>query len=431
MKEAPDIINNLIESLNHKKQRTRLAYLSQLAQKIKKGEIRETVPGEFVNNHIHTTYSFSPFSPTAAIWQACQAGLATAGIIDHDTVSGTSEFIKAGKITGIATTIGFELRVDFGATSLAGRRINNPDQCTIAYCAVHGLPHGKIRAANGFLAPLRRERNKRNLLMVEKLSSIIKPLEMSLDYKVDVLPLSMAHEGGSVTERHILFALAKKLVTKYGKGGSLCNAVMQKLGIEINARQQQNLSDIQNPYYEYDLLGVLKSGLVERFYINAVTECPPVTEFVRFISSTGSIPAYAYLGDVRESVTGDKKSLSFEDGYLQELFEVINGLGFKAVTYMPSRNSTDQLLSVKKFCEKYALLEISGEDINSPRQSFICEHLRENAFRNLIDTTWAIIGHEREATKNPRMGFFSPETERRFPGLAERIEYFKHIGMKR
>jgi hypothetical protein len=46
------------------------------------------VVGRDVNNHIHTTYSFSPYNPTAAVYMAWQNGLKTAGIIDHDSVSG-------------------------------------------------------------------------------------------------------------------------------------------------------------------------------------------------------------------------------------------------------------------------------------------------------------------------------------------------------
>jgi len=41
------------------------------------------------------------------------------------------------------------------------------------------------------------------------------------------------------------------------------------------------------------------------------------------------------------------------------------------------------------------LMEISGEDINSPRQSFICKALDDPAFSNLADSTWALIRHER------------------------------------
>ena len=45
----------------------------------------ETLPptGDDVNNHIHTTYSFSPYSPTAAVWFSWQAGSIIAG---HDAV---------------------------------------------------------------------------------------------------------------------------------------------------------------------------------------------------------------------------------------------------------------------------------------------------------------------------------------------------------
>ena len=42
----------------------------------------EPIPeqGMDVNNHIHTIYSFSPYSPTAAVWFARQAGLCTCGL---------------------------------------------------------------------------------------------------------------------------------------------------------------------------------------------------------------------------------------------------------------------------------------------------------------------------------------------------------------
>ena len=45
--------------------------------------------GRDVNNHIHTTYSFSPYSPTAAVWFARAAGLCTCGLMDHDSIAGS------------------------------------------------------------------------------------------------------------------------------------------------------------------------------------------------------------------------------------------------------------------------------------------------------------------------------------------------------
>ena len=42
----------------------------QIAEMIKKGEIVPEKGQDDVNNHIHTTYSFSPYSPTAAVYAA-------------------------------------------------------------------------------------------------------------------------------------------------------------------------------------------------------------------------------------------------------------------------------------------------------------------------------------------------------------------------
>jgi hypothetical protein len=174
----------------------------------------------------------------------------------------------------------------------------------------------------------------------------------------------------------------------------------QDLKLDIKPRILEYLLDGSNEFYEYDLLGVLKSDMVEKFYINADAECPDVRDVLKLSKDTGSISAYAYLGDVGDSVTGDKKTQKFEDDYIELLFETLSDLGFDAVTYMPSRNLLKQLEKVKKLCEKYNLLQISGEDINSPRQSFICEALGKDEFKHLIDSTWMLIKHEIEEQQN-------------------------------
>ena len=84
-----------------------------------------------------------------------------------------------------------------------------------------------------------------------------------------------------------------------------------------------------------------------------------------------------------DSVTGDKRAPKFEDDYLDELIDYVAKLGFRAVTYMPSRNTKAQLTRLRALCDKYGLFQISGEDINSPRQSFVCEAQRDPDFANL------------------------------------------------
>lgn len=425
-----DKSQDYIKDLNNSDVKVRLESLRKLMQLIDAGELPRPVSGNDVNNHIHTQYSFSPYSPTKALWMAYNAGLKTAGIMDHDSISGAKEFIEAGKIIGMATTIGFECRVDFSKTELNGRRVNNPDQKSNVYMAVHGVPHTQIDTVKSFFAPYIRERNKRNSLMVDKINEIFKPYGICADFEKDVVPLSKYHEGGSVTERHVSYALSAKLIDKFGKGQKLLDFLKDDLKLNISSKIEKLLSDVNNTFYEFDLLGLIKGEMVPMFYIDATAECPDVKEVIELADKIGAISAYAYLGDVGDSVTGDKKAQKFEDDYLDLVFEVIRKLGFNAVTYMPSRNTLQQLKRVKSLCELHGFFQISGEDINSPRQSFICEAQRNEEFKNLLDSTWALIGHEKAATEELENGMFSKKTIEKYPDLNERIKVFAEIGKK-
>jgi len=174
----------------------------------------------------------------------------------------------------------------------------------------------------------------------------------------------------------------------------------------------------------------MKSDLVASFYIDATDECPHVTNFIDFAKRCGGIAAYAYLGDVGNSITGDKKTQKFEDDFIELLFENISSLGFNAVTYMPSRNTLPQLERVMALCDKHDFFQISGEDINTPRQNFICEALSKPEFAHLTQSTWALIGHEQEATKVLSKAMFSDETKVNYPSLKERITHFEAAAQK-
>lgn len=295
-----------------------------------------------VNNHIHTTYSFSPYTPAQAVQKAKAAGLAAAGIVDHDTVAGGPEFIAEGKRLGLPVTVGFEMRVWHAHTAIGDRRTNNPDQADISYFVLHGVRQSKFDAVTEFLRPIRGVRGERNRAMCKKLG---------LDYESGVLPLSMHHAGGTVTERHILFALAKG---------------------------------------DYKELRRLKAGFTG--YIPAGRdECPDIERVLAFAKEHGIIAAYPYLGDVTNSITGDKKPQAFEDGYLGELLTILQGLGVSAVTYAPSRNTKEQLSRLRALCEKYGMMQISGEDINLPDQPFVCEALRDPMYDNLRESTRRLV----------------------------------------
>ena len=347
----------------------------------------------FVNNHIHTTYSFSPYSPTAAVWFARAATLPTAGIMDHDSMAGAWEFIRAGELAGVATTVGIECRVRMCGTDLENRYINNTDQNGLAYMTLHGVPHGQIDTVQQFFAPLRARRNARNRKMTDNINALLLPHGIRLDFDADVLPISQAADGGSVTERHLIYALCKKIIAACGKAQT-ASFVEQTLGIPLSDKQRAQLTDIDSPYFAYDLLGVLKSAFVSRIYVPADEECLTLPEIAAFAKQIDALLCYAYLGDVQTSVTGDKRAGKFEDSYLEELFAVLRAHRVDGVTYMPSRNTRAQLERVRALCERDGFLQISGEDINSPRQSFVCPQLDDPAFHNLVQATWDLIARE-------------------------------------
>ena len=379
----------VLEQLNAPTKEERLENLKRIAA-------QTTFPPEvpqYINNHIHTTYSFSPYSPTAAVYAARMEGLCTAGIIDHDTIAGAREFLEAAKIIGMPVTIGMECRVSMKGTSLEGRRTNNPDQVGVSYMTIQAVPHDQIDRLMEFFAPYREARNRRNKAMTEKICEVA---GVELDFEKDVLPVSMWADGGSVTERHLMYALAKKLVAQVGKGEGMLRK-LESMGVNLSAKQKDQMTDLEYPFYEYDLLGILKSAFVPKIFIDADEECPKLDQMVALCKEIDAYLCYAYLGDVGDSVTGDKKAQKFEDDYLEDVFECLKDAGVSCITYMPTRNTPQQLERLRGLCRQYGMFEVSGEDINSPRQGFVIKAMENPMFANLIEATWKLIEHEKGA----------------------------------
>ena len=378
-----------IAILNKLNAPTKEERLANLAEVLKNTTFPPMVP-QYINNHIHTTYSFSPYSPTASVYAARMEGLCTAGIIDHDSISGAVEFLEAAKLVDMPVTIGMEARVSMEGTRLEGRRTNNPDQVGVSYMTIQGVPHDKIDTLTDFFKPYQAARHLRNRQMIDKINAL---LGMDLDYDKDVLPLSMAKENGGVTERHLMYALAIKLVGQVGKGEAMVKKLAE-MGLTLSSKQEAQMLDTEYPFYEYDLLGILKSAFVPQIFIDATDECPKLKDMVKLCKDVDAYLCYAYLGDVGDSVTGDKKAQKFEDDYLEDVFECLKEEGVTSVTYMPTRNTPAQLERLRGLCDRYGMFQISGEDINSPRQSFIIKAMENPMFKNLIDATWKLIEHE-------------------------------------
>jgi hypothetical protein len=389
------------------------------------------------NNHVHTIYSFSPYSPSMAALRAREAGLEVAGSVDHDSISASREMVRACALVGLGSVTGCELRVGFRngpdgrRFSFADRKINNPDSTGIVYMTIQGVSAAKVDELDSFLAPIRAARRERTARMAVSASGLLREegFSESLDFERDVLARSKAAEGGGLTERHLLAAVAERLVGRYGRGRALVEGLARDFGLEPHPKLAGLLADAANPMLEYDLLGVLKSGFLGRIFEQpGEAECPPAAGVVAFARSIGAIPAYAYLGDVGESPTGDKKAEKFEDDFIEPLFDAVKSAGFLAVAYMPPRNTAAQLERVRRLCGERGLMQISGVDINSPRQSFNCPELRRPEFAHLGDSTWALVAHERLSSADAKAGIFAAGNPLAALPLEERLAAYAKAG---
>ena len=385
-----------------------------------------------INNHIHTVFSFSPYTPAMAALCASDAGLCAAGSVDHDSIAAAEEMIAACAILGIGGCAGFELRVSFKNGIFAGRKINNPDSEGYAYMTVQGIPGKAIPLAAEFLAPIRENRLQRTRLMCIAANTLLKDAGIGeINFEADIAGASQYANGGGITERHLLAAAAAKLMEKYGRGSGLTEGLETFLGKAIQPKIAALLANPDNPHYLYDLLGILKTDFLPGIYIQpGENECIPANRVTSFAQSIGAIPAYAYLGDVGESPTGDKKAEKFEDDYIEELFEELSKLGYRAITYMPPRNTLEQLRRVQRLCSQWGFMEISGVDINSSRQSFNCPEVLRPEFSHLLDTTWALVAHERLASADTRLGLFSRDNPFAGEGMQRRLAIYAGIGKK-
>ena len=423
-----ELETKIIKRLNNSSRDERLTAAVEAAEIIEKDGLYPDMTDE-VNNHIHTTFSFSPYSPSKSAFMARAAGLKAAGSVDHDSIGAAKEMVEACRAFGIGSTVGYEVRVNFTGTFLEDRKINNPDMLNNAYIVIHGVPHDRIDETAVWLQPINEQRNIRNRKQVEILNGLLPSDIEPLDFEHDVMTVSEVKNGGSITERHILYALALKIMISMSLGRSIIDFVRDKLDIEVPDKLAALLGDQTNPHYVYDLLGILKSGLVPRFYVepNSI-ECPAASDAVAFANSIGAIPAYSYLGDIAESPTGDKKAEKFEDEYLEALIPLVHETGFKAIAYMPPRNSIKQLLRVQQLCVKYDFMQISGVDINSSRQEFRCPEIMLPEFSHLIDSTWALIAHEHLASADPSLALFSSRGTFSKLGLDERLRIYAEAG---
>jgi uncharacterized protein (TIRG00374 family) len=424
-----NIREKLVPRLNSQSSAERLANLTVLKQIEEDDKFFIPKLNEYdAKLFLKTEFSSMPYKPAYLAYRLHESGCQIAGIADNDTLSGAKEFSEACKILDMRCLIGVEVKTYISRNKKRNIRINNINQKDIVNLCMTCIQSQHIDKINNWLKKYRERRDERNKKMLELINKKYKYYGIALDYESDVISLSQHGQDGTVTEWHLVYALAQKLIERFGRGQILLRFLTSELMIPLTEKMRQNLLDVtDNKIYIYDLANILRSE-IKNFYIDAEEECCSILEFIKIAKDTGAVVVYPYVGDIIQYVMGEYRVEKFEDSYLEELISELKELGVHAVSYEPSRLTDEQVKRISEICEKYAMLQLSGETIYSVRQKFSSDILSDAKYAVLVNNAWALAGNVKAIESGKESGIFSPSTIEKYPQLSARIMIYSTLG---
>lgn len=118
---------------------------------------------EYVDLHVHTTFSDGSLKPAEVVWEAVDIGLAAIAVTDHDGVDGNAEAFAEGAQQGLEVIPGVEISCDF-----------TPINVHVVGLFIDPTNDGLVEA----LADVREYRKRRNPKILAKLAELGIPLEL-------------------------------------------------------------------------------------------------------------------------------------------------------------------------------------------------------------------------------------------------------------
>ncbi len=404
-----------MDILQHEKQldsfdaNTRSEALGALVQAAQRGEIELPSPGQDLNLHSHTFYSYNAYgySPSHFAWLARYRGLGAAGIVDFDVLDGLAEFVAAGRLLGLKTCVSLESRVF--VPEFSDRVINSPGEPGIAYHMGVGFP----RALEHLMLDDMRERAAhRNRELLNRVNAFTDPVQ--LDYDRDVLPLT---PNGNATERHICAAYEAQAESAFPDAN------------ERHAYWTDKLGDC--PPESGQLQALLRSKTMKRGGVGYVQpgkgSFPLMADMNRFVLEANAIPTLTWLDGTSD---GEQS--------IEELFDVAEASGAAALNIIPDRNYTpgvvDQKLKnlheVIRLAESRHFPVIVGTEMNSPGNKFV-DSFNTGELRPLLPVFWKgahIVYAHSILQRVAGLGYLSDWARHQFATVSEKNTFYESVG---
>jgi hypothetical protein len=388
--------------------RRREALLALLAA-VRSGQVVLPAPGEAINLHAHTFYSYNAYgySPSHYAWLARKAGLEVAGIVDFDVLDGLEEFLEAGRLLDLKTCVSLESRVY--VPEFASRAINSPGEPGIAYHMGVGFTQ---EARHPFLDAMRRAAAQRTQEVACRVNAFLRPVE--LDFARDVLPLT---PRGNATERHLCEAYQRKAAKVFPDAAARAAFWREKLGdAPPEGAKLQNL--IRARTMKQGGVGYVQPG---------AGSFPLMADMNRFILECGAIPTLTWL----DGTSAGEKALD-------ELFAVAISSGAAALNIIPDRNYTPgvkdekvrNLYQVVEQAEKRHFPILVGTEMNAPGNKFVdsFETAELAPLLPIFRKGAHIIYAHSVLQRRAGLGYLSSWSRQRFPTALARNEFYAKVG---
>lgn len=413
-----DTIEQLEQQLSSFDAGERESALEALIGRTQAGEIDLPEPGDWVNAHFHTFYSYNPYgySPTAFAWLARKRGLGVAGIVDFDVFDGVDEFLSAARRLGLKGIAGMETRVFVPA--FATRVINSPGEPGISYHMAAGVPRSAVDPEwQDCLDRLKSTAADRNRALIERVNAFTDPV--TLDYERDVLPLTPA---GNATERHICAAYTIRARNIFGGAEQAADFWAEKLGLPDDAPERTDEGTLQL---------TLRARTMKRGGAGYVQpdggSFPNMSDVNAFARGVGSIPMLTWLSGESEG-----------EQAIDELLDTAMASGTAAVNIIPDRNYTpgtvdrklENLRDMVRRCEERRLPVIAGTEMNAPGLKFV-DDFDTDELRPLLPVflRGALIVYAHSVLERiGGMGYTGDWAANHLPGRTERNDFYHAFG---
>lgn len=274
-----------------------------------------------INMHQHSFFSYNAdgYSPSHIAWNSRQAGFYAAGLCDFDVLDGLEEFLAAGFLLGLRSTVNVETRAFL--KEFSGVDINSPGEPGVTYIMGAGFTSvpDPDSPQHAMLALLRDKAGDRNLALTGRINAALP--DIAVDYRREVEPLS---PGGCPTERHIIKAYADKTRSVFNDPEKLNAFVANLFG--VSAQEAARMVDNKGGFEEKLRSKLAKNGGLGYEKPTEKT-FPLVDDFVKWVLDCGAVPMIAWLDG---TTAGESDAAA--------MVECMAAKGVCAINIIPDRN---------------------------------------------------------------------------------------------